>query len=90
MSNVSIQTNSLVLDIQGIVSKAKQEGLPITEYTLRRAIRSGSIPCRIVGKKYFISWDNFVKWITCENGSDNPVASQGTMADSMYTALAGR
>ena len=90
MSNGSIQTSSIVLDIQGIVAKAKQDGLPITEYTLRRAIRSGSIPCRIVGKKYFISWDNFVKWITCENGSDNSASSQETMTDSMYTTLAGR
>ena len=45
----------------------------ISEYTLRRIIRSGELPCRIVGRTYLISWEKLVAWATCENGFDNAI-----------------
>ncbi|MDD6987663.1 MAG: hypothetical protein PUI53_10475 [Butyricicoccus porcorum] len=60
-----------ILTIQETVSRAKQEGMPVSEYTLRRALRCGAIPCRTVGKKYLIAWQNVVKWLLCEDGQDN-------------------
>ena len=60
-----------ILTIQETVSRAKQEGMPVSEYTLRRALRCGAIPCRTVGKKYLIAWKNVVKWLLCEDGQDN-------------------
>ena len=60
-----------ILTIQETVSRAKQEGMPVSEYTLRRALRCGAISCRTVGKKYLIAWQNVVKWLLCEDGQDN-------------------
>ena len=45
--------------------------MDISEYTLRRAIRSGQLPCRVIGRTYLISWQNLLKWVNCEDGNDN-------------------
>lgn len=65
-----------ILNIQETLARAEGNGFPISEYTLRRALRSGAIPCRIVGRTYLIAWSNFVKWLMCEDSSDNPDNSQ--------------
>ena len=57
------------------VQRAAELGIPLSEYTLRRAIRSGQLPCRIVGRTYLISWANLVRWLSCEDGCDNPARS---------------
>ena len=61
-----------VLKINEAVARAKENGMPISEYTLRRAIRSGQLPCRIVGRTYLITWTNLVNWVSCADGCDNP------------------
>jgi len=66
-NNISID----VMNMKEILIRAKSSGIQITEYTLRQAIRSGQLPCRIVGRAYLVSWANFVSWISCENGCDN-------------------
>ena len=63
--------NNNILTISETVKRAKAEGYPLSEYTLRRALRSGAIPCRTVGRKYLIAWQNVVKWLLCEDGQDN-------------------
>lgn len=63
--------NRQILTIKEAAERSKQEGYCISEYTLRRAIRSGAIPCRIVGKTYLIAWPNIVRWLMCEDGADN-------------------
>lgn len=64
-----------VLNIQETVKRAKSEGIHISEYSLRRAIKSGSLPCRRIGRTYFITWNIFKSWITCAEaaipGADN-------------------
>ena len=65
-----------ILTIQETVERSRQKGMPLTEYTLRRALRSGAIPCRVVGKKYLIAWTNVENWLLCSDGADNaPVCS---------------
>lgn len=64
-----------ILNIRETLNRAQDQGIPISEYTLRRAIKSGAVPCRIVGRTYLISWSNVMRWLTCEDGADNaPVA----------------
>lgn len=60
-----------ILTIQETVARAKREGMPISEYTLRRAIRTGAVPCRIIGRTYLLAWTNVSKWLLCEDGQDN-------------------
>lgn len=59
-----------VMNVAELLVRANSEGIHITEYTLRRAIRSGQIPCRIVGRAYLVSWEKFYAWISCADGCD--------------------
>ena len=65
-----------VLTIREAVSRAKAEGLPVTEYTLRRWIKSGSVPVRTVGSKALVFYPNLVRFLECADGCDNVPAPQ--------------
>ena len=65
--------NTDILKIRDAVVRARENGMDISEYTLRRAIHSGQLPCRIVGRTYLISWQNLVNWVTCADSCDNPL-----------------
>lgn len=56
-----------IVNMKEAVQRAANCGIHLTEYTLRRAIRSGQLPCRIVGRTYLIAWDNLVRWLNCED-----------------------
>lgn len=60
-----------ILNIKEAAARAKAEGMNISEYTLRRIIRTGKIPCRIVGRTYLISWEKLMSWVNCVDGCDN-------------------
>lgn len=60
-----------ILNMQDTLAKAASLNIPLSEYTLRRAIRNGDLPCRIVGRTYLIAWPNVIKWLMCADGSDN-------------------
>lgn len=76
-----------ILTIKETVERSHEEGMPITEYTLRRALKSGAIKCRIVGKKYLIAWENVERWFMCVDGQDNhpvPQAEPVTVSTEKY------
>ena len=60
-----------IMNIQETLASARECGIPLSEYTLRRALKTGALPCRIVGRTYFISWTNVMRWLMREDGSDN-------------------
>ena len=60
-----------VLKIREAVARAQMQGIPLTEYSIRKAIKAGQIPCRRLGTMYLITWKNLMDWVTCANGSDN-------------------
>ena len=60
-----------ILNIKEAAARAKMEGMNISEYTLRRIIRTGKIPCRIVGRTYLISWEKLLNWVNCVDRCDN-------------------
>lgn len=60
-----------VVTVREAVQRAKGDGLPVTEYTLRRWIKTGAIPVRYVGQKALLYYPNIVSYIQCTNGSDN-------------------
>lgn len=47
--------NRDILNIKEAAARAREQGMNISEYTIRRVIRSGQVPCRIVGRTYLIS-----------------------------------
>ena len=55
--------------------RAKSEGIPISECTLRRLIRQGIIPARYVGRKAVFSYTALLRYLQCEDGADNQPAT---------------
>ncbi len=68
-----------VMTIREAVQRAKAEGLPITEFTLRRWIKTGAIPVRTVGKKVLLFYPNLTAFLRCDNGADNTPANHGAV-----------
>ena len=64
-----------VLTIREAVQRAKSEGLPVSEYTLRHWVRTGAIPTRKVGQKALLYYPNLVRFLQCEDGGDNAPVS---------------
>ena len=64
-----------VLTIREAVQRAKADGLPISEYTLRQWVKTGAIPTRKVGQKALLFYPNLVRYLQCEDGADNPPAT---------------
>lgn len=61
-----------LLTIQETVARSRKAGLPVSEYTLRRLLRTGAIPHRQVGGKYLIFWPNVERYLTCADGPTVP------------------
>ena len=64
-----------VVTIREAVQRAKDDGLPVSEYTLRMWIRSGAIPTRKVGQKSLLFYPNLVRYLQCEDEADNTPAT---------------
>ena len=58
--------NMNVMNMKQTVERAKASGINISEYTLRRAIRTRQLPCKVIGRTYLISWEGFLRWVNCE------------------------
>ncbi|MBQ3529768.1 MAG: hypothetical protein IJA47_04665 [Oscillospiraceae bacterium] len=58
-----------------LAAKAKADGLPISEYTIRKLIKQGTIPARYIGKKPVASYTALVRYFSCEDGCDNAPAT---------------
>lgn len=64
-----------VVTIREAVQRSKADGMPVSEYTLRRWIKSGAIPVRKVGQKVLLYYPNLVRYLQCEDGKDNQPAT---------------
>lgn len=67
-----------VLTVREAVQRAKADGLPVTEYTLRHWIKTGAIPVRNVGAKALLFYPNLVRFLQCEDGADNAPTTVGS------------
>ncbi len=61
-----------VVTIREAVARARSEGLPVSEYTLRRWIKTGAIPIRNAGRKALLYYPALVRFLTCADGGDIP------------------
>ena len=59
-----------VLTIREAVERARSEGLPVSEYTLRRWIKTGAVPVRKAGKKQLLFYPALVRYLSCADGGD--------------------
>ena len=77
-----------VLTIREAAARARAEGLPVSEYTLRGWIKTGVVPVRHAGCKQLVYYPNLERYLRCEDGGDNDPA---TVAEhTQRTAAAGR
>lgn len=58
-----------------LAQRAKADGLPISEYTIRRLIKTGALPARYIGPKPVASYSALVRYFSCEDGCDNAPAT---------------
>lgn len=65
-----------ILTIGAAVQRAKSDGLPVSEFSVRCWVRSGKIPVRRIGKKSLLFYPHLVRYLTCEDGADNTPATQ--------------
>ncbi len=56
-----------VVTIREAVRRAKSEGMRISEYTLRRWIKTGRIPVRIAGNRVLLYYPILANYLQCEN-----------------------
>ena len=66
-----------VLTIREAVQRSKDEGVPVSEYTLRRWVKIGAIPTRQAGTKTLIYFPRLVEFLTCAAGRDTAPATLG-------------
>ena len=57
-----------MLTIRQAVDRARQEGIPVSEYTLRRWVKSGAVPVRVAGSKQLLYYPNLVRYLQCVDG----------------------
>lgn len=61
-----------------LAQRAKADGLPISEYTIRRLIKTGALPARFIGPKAVASYSALVRYFSCADGADNAPATTAT------------
>ena len=52
-----------VLTIRAAVTRAKEDGLPVSEYTLRGWIKTGRVPVVYAGTRALVYYPNIVKYL---------------------------
>ena len=68
-----------VVTIREAVQRAKNDGLPISEYTLRHWVKTGAVPVRKIGQKALLFYPNLVKYLQCEESTEiNPTTTVET------------
>lgn len=60
-----------IVTIREAVRRAKSDGFPVSEYTIRQWVRLGVLPVRMAGSKALLSYSNLISFLRCENGQDN-------------------
>lgn len=67
-----------VLTIRAAVSRAKEDGLPVSEYTLRGWIKAGRVPVVYAGTRALVYYPNIVKYLQ----TGDPIQPSLVAADS--------
>lgn len=60
-----------MVTIRQALPRLSDDGMQMSEYSLRLLIKRGAIPVRYVGKKALIFYPNIVSYLQCINGGDN-------------------
>ena len=61
-----------IVTIRQAVQRARDDDMPVSEYTLRQWIKSGAIPVRKVGQKALLFYPNLIRYLQCEDRKPTP------------------
>lgn len=59
-----------VVTVKEAVQRARSEGMPVSEFSLRRWIKTGAVPVRKAGNKMLLYYPRLVEFLTCADGGD--------------------
>jgi predicted site-specific integrase-resolvase len=60
-----------IVTVREAVARAKADGLPVSEHTLRCWLKAGEIPARKAGNKTLLYYPNLIKYLQCENSEES-------------------
>ncbi len=66
-----------VVTIREAVQRAKADGMPVSEYTLRQWVKTGEIPTRRAGTKALLYYPNLVSYLQGGDDVRPTVAASG-------------
>ena len=67
-----------VVTVKEAVQRARSEGMPVSEFSLRRWIKTGAVPVRKAGNKMLLYYPRLVEFLTCSEGGDiRPLQESG-------------
>lgn len=67
-----------VVTVKEAVQRARSEGMPVSEFSLRRWIKTGAVPVRKAGNKMLLYYPRLVEFLTCADGGDiRPLQKNG-------------
>lgn len=69
-----------ICTIPKLAQRAKADGLPVSEFSIRRMIKEGTLPARYVGPKAIASYSALVRYLSCVDGCDNAPANTASAA----------
>lgn len=67
-----------VLTIRAAVTRAKEEGLPVSEYTLRAWIKAGRVPVVYAGTRALVYFPNIVTYLQTGDPIQPPPVAAGS------------
>lgn len=67
-----------VLTIRAAVARAKEDGLPVSEYTLRGWIKAGRVPVVYAGTRALVYYPNLLHYVQ----TGDPIQPSPVAADS--------
>ena len=59
-----------IVTVREAVARAKADGLPVSEYTLRGWLKAGEVPSRKAGNKILLYYPNLIKYLQCADSDD--------------------
>lgn len=60
-----------ICTIPQCAQRCKEEGIPVSAYTIRKLVKQGIIPARYIGPKPVFSYSALLRYLSCEDGADN-------------------
>lgn len=60
-----------IVTIREAAMRAKEEGLPVSEYALREWVKNKDIPSRKSGNKTLLYYPNLIKFLQCDSGDES-------------------